>query len=116
LKVDFSPEVLYYIILYYIILYYIILYYIIILGKNLPLRPCPFCEKFITLRVLFLKKYKISKNKKKNINKMENKTTILLYRNTVNRLYKNKKKIGDTYDKVLNDILDKYEKNENKGK
>jgi len=47
---------------------------------------------------------------------MENKTTILLYRNTINRLYRNKKKIGDTYDKVLNDILDKYEKNENKGK
>ena len=51
----------------------------------------------------------------KNINKMENKTTILLYRNTINRLYKKKKKIGDTYDKVLNDILDQYEK-ENKGK
>jgi len=119
LKVDFSPGVLFYIILYYIILYYII-FIIITLGKNLPLRPCPspcpFCEKFITLRVLFLKKYKISKNKNKNINKMENKTTILLYRNTVNRLYKNKTKIGDTYDKVLNDILDKYEKNENKGK
>ena len=49
---------------------------------------------------------------------MENKTTILLYRNTINRLYKNKKKIGDTYDKVLNNILDQYEneKNENKGK
>ena len=47
---------------------------------------------------------------------MENKTTILLYRNTINRLYKNKTKIGDTYDKVLNDIMDKYEKNENKGK
>ena len=44
---------------------------------------------------------------------MENKTTILLYRNTINRLYHSKKKIGDTYDKVLNDILDKYE---NKGK
>ena len=49
---------------------------------------------------------------------MENKTTILLYRNTINRLYTKKKKIGDTYDKVLNDILDQYEneKNENKGK
>ena len=49
---------------------------------------------------------------------MENKTTILLYRNTVNRLFIKKKKIGDTYDKVLNDILDQYEneKNENKGK
>ena len=47
---------------------------------------------------------------------MKNKTTILLYRNTINRLYKNKIKIGDTYDKVLNDIMDKYEKNENKGK
>ena len=46
---------------------------------------------------------------------MENKTTILLYRNTVNRLFSNKKKIGDTYDKVLNNILDQYEK-ENKGK
>ena len=44
---------------------------------------------------------------------MKNKTTILLYRSTINRLYSNKKKIGDTYDKVLNDILDKYE---NKGK
>jgi len=106
---------LYYIII--ILLYYYII--IIILGKNLPLRPCPspcpFFENFITLCVLFLKKYKISKNKNKNINKMENKTTILLYKNTINRLYKNKKKIGDTYDKVLNDILDKYEK-ENKGK
>jgi len=46
---------------------------------------------------------------------MENKTTILLYRNTINRLYGKKKKIGDTYDKVLNNILDQYEK-ENKGK
>ena len=46
---------------------------------------------------------------------MENKTTILLYRNTINRLCNKKKKIGDTYDKVLNDILDQYEK-ENKGK
>ena len=46
---------------------------------------------------------------------MENKTTILLYRNTINRLFTKKKKIGDTYDKVLNDILDQYEK-ENKGK
>ena len=47
---------------------------------------------------------------------MENKTTILLYRNTINRLCNKKKKIGDTYDKVLNDILDQYEKNKNKGK
>jgi len=46
---------------------------------------------------------------------MENKTTILLYRNTINRLFTKKKKIGDTYDKVLNNILDQYEK-ENKGK
>jgi len=46
---------------------------------------------------------------------MENKTTILLYRNTINRLFTKKKKIGDTYDKVLNDILDQYEK-ENKYK
>ena len=44
---------------------------------------------------------------------MKNKTTILLYETSINRLYKYKKKIGDTYDKVLNDILDKYE---NKGK
>ena len=42
---------------------------------------------------------------------MENKTTILLYRNTINRICNKKKKIGDTYDKVLNDILDQYEKN-----
>jgi len=47
---------------------------------------------------------------------MENKTTILLYRDTINRLCNKKKRIGDTYDKVLNDILDQYEKNENKGK
>ena len=47
---------------------------------------------------------------------MENKTTILLSRKTINRLYEKKKKIGDTYDKVLNDILNKYEKNKNKGK
>jgi len=47
---------------------------------------------------------------------MENKTTILLYRDTINRLCNKKKKIGDTYDKVLNDILNQYEKNENKGK
>ena len=46
---------------------------------------------------------------------MKNKTTILLYRNTINRFCRYKKKIGDTYDKVLNDILDQYEK-ENKGK
>ena len=47
---------------------------------------------------------------------MEKKTTISLYRNTINRLYIRKKKIGDTYNKVINDILDGYEKNENKGK
>ena len=47
---------------------------------------------------------------------MENKTTILLYRDTINRLCNKKKRIGDTYEKVLNDILDQYEKNENKGK
>ena len=45
---------------------------------------------------------------------MENKTTILLYRDTINRLCNKKKRIGDTYDKVLNDILNQYEK-ENKG-
>ena len=70
----------------------------------------------VSLSVSFLQKN--IKFKYKNIYKMENKTTILLYRNTINRLYKNKTKIGDTYDKVLNDILDQYqdEKNENKGK
>ena len=67
----------------------------------------------VSLSVSFLQKN--IKFKYKNIYKMENKTTILLYRNTINRLFTKKKKIGDTYDKVLNDILDQYEK-ENKGK
>ena len=49
---------------------------------------------------------------------MEKKTTIVVSRNIVNKLCERKTKIGDTYDKVLNDILDQYEnkKNENKGK
>ncbi|NCN64730.1 MAG: hypothetical protein GW779_02430 [Candidatus Altiarchaeum hamiconexum] len=47
----------------------------------------------------------------------KNKTTVLLSRDTVNRLCKLKGKIGDTYDTVINDVIDKYEAgmNENKG-
>jgi len=47
---------------------------------------------------------------------MEKTTTIVVSRSVVNKLCKKKIKIGDTYSKIINDILNKYEKNENKGK
>jgi len=37
---------------------------------------------------------------------MEKKTTIVLSRNTVNELCKRKTKIGDTYDAVINNLMD----------
>ena len=48
---------------------------------------------------------------------MEKKTTIVLSRNIVNKLYKRKTKIGDTYDIVINDLIniaDKKPKNNGK--
>ena len=44
---------------------------------------------------------------------MEKKTTIVLSRNVVNKLYKRKTKIGDTYDKIINDLINTDEKNNN---
>ena len=47
---------------------------------------------------------------------MEKKTTIVLSRNIVNKLCKRKTKIGDTYDTVINDLIntDKKPKNNEK--
>ena len=36
---------------------------------------------------------------------MEKKTTIVLSRNIVDKLCKRKTKIGDTYDKIINDLI-----------
>ena len=46
---------------------------------------------------------------------MEKKTTIVLSRNTVNELCRRKTKIGDTYDILINDLINtdkKPKKNE----
>ena len=37
--------------------------------------------------------------------KMEKKTTIVVSRNIVNKLCERKTKIGDTYDKIINDLI-----------
>ena len=37
---------------------------------------------------------------------MEKKTTIVLSRNIVDKLCKRKTKIGDTYDKIINNLID----------
>ena len=57
----------------------------------------------VSLSVSFLQKN--IKFKYKQINKMEKKTTIVISRNIVNKLCKRKTKIGDTYDKIINDLI-----------
>jgi len=47
---------------------------------------------------------------------MEKKTTIVLSRNIVNKLCKRKMKIGDTYDKIINDLIDTDENIKKNGK
>ena len=47
-----------------------------------------------------------------NTNKME-KTTIVVSRSVVNKLCKRKMKIGDTYNKIINDLINTDEKNNN---
>jgi len=47
---------------------------------------------------------------------MEKKTTIVISRNIVNKLCKRKTKIGDTYDKIINDLIDTDENTKNNGK
>ena len=44
------------------------------------------------------------------------KTTIVLSRNIVNELCKRKTKIGDTYDKIINDLINTDKKSKNNGK
>ena len=44
---------------------------------------------------------------------MEKKTTIVVSRTVVNKLCRRKTKIGDTYNKIINDLIDTYEKNNN---
>ena len=44
------------------------------------------------------------------------KTTIVLSRNTVNELCKRKTKIGDTYDIIINDLINTDKKSKNNGK
>ena len=41
------------------------------------------------------------------------KTTIVVSRSVVNRLCKRKMKIGETYNKIINDLIDISEKNNN---
>ena len=47
---------------------------------------------------------------------MEKKTTIVLNRNIVDKLCKRKTKIGDTYDKIINDLIDTDENIKNNEK
>ena len=47
---------------------------------------------------------------------MEKKTTIDLSRDIVNKLCKRKTKIGDTYDTVINDLINTDKKPKNNGK
>ena len=68
----------------------------------------------VSLSVSFLQKN--IKFKYKQINKMEKKTTIVLSRNIVNKLCKRKTKIGDTYDKIINDLINTDENTKNNGK
>jgi len=44
---------------------------------------------------------------------MEKTTTIVVSRSVVNKLCKKKIKIGDTYNKIINDLIDISEKNNN---
>jgi len=44
---------------------------------------------------------------------MEKTTTIVVNRNVVNKLCRRKTKIGDTYNKIINDLIDRDEKNNN---
>jgi len=47
---------------------------------------------------------------------MEKKTTIVLSRNIVDKLCKRKTKIGDTYNSVINDLINTDKKFRNNGK
>ena len=47
---------------------------------------------------------------------MEKKTTIVLSRNIVDKLCKRKTKIGDTYNKIINDLIDVDKNIKNNGK
>ena len=44
---------------------------------------------------------------------MEKTTTIVVSRTVVNKLCRRKTKIGDTYDKIINDLIDTDKKNNN---
>ena len=44
---------------------------------------------------------------------MEKTTTIVVSRNVVNKLCRRKTKIGDTYNKIINDLIDTDKKNNN---
>jgi len=47
---------------------------------------------------------------------MEKKTTIVLSRNIVDKLCRRKTKIGDTYNQVINDLIDRDENVKKNGK
>ena len=47
---------------------------------------------------------------------MKKKTTIVLSRNIVDKLCRRKTKIGDTYNQVINDLIDRDEKTKKKWK
>ena len=47
---------------------------------------------------------------------MKKTTTIVLTRTIVNKLCERKKKIGDTYDKIINDLINRDENIKNNGK
>jgi len=44
---------------------------------------------------------------------MEKTTTIVVSRTVVNKLCRRKTKIGDTYNKIINDLIDTDKKNNN---
>ena len=47
---------------------------------------------------------------------MEKKTTIVVSRNVVNKLCERKTKIGDTYNQIINDLIDRDENAKKNGK
>jgi len=47
---------------------------------------------------------------------MEKKTTIVINRNVVDKLCRRKTKIGDTYNKIINDLINRDENTKKNGK
>ena len=60
------------------------------------------------------KKYELEANAPTKKNMAKNRTMVLLDRTAVNRLCCCKKKIGNTYNSVISNLLDEYENKINK--